>query len=312
MAAPIVLVMTGFLYDRRSEWGAGFEIMGPEAISTQLDPTIADRVEIVVNAGEAMEEAVLNSLPNLRLVACFSTGYAGIDLAYLRSRGIELTTAAGINAHDVADHAIALMLAWWHAIPRADGAVRKGMWRGALGHRRSLKGKAAGIVGLGRIGREIARRADVLGMRVSWWGPREKPDAGYPRASSLHDLARRSDVLLVSSRATAENFGQIDEEVIRALGPQGLLVNVSRGFLVDEPALLRALSDGTLGGAALDVFAQEPLNTKQWAGLDNVVLTPHVAGYTLEAGHDMFGQLRDNILRYLEGRPLLTPVRDPG
>src|SRR5690606_2026241 len=138
MAAPIVLVLTGFLFARRQEWDAGFHILGPEAVSRPLDPQVAERVEIIVNAGEALDETLIEALPNLRLVACFSTGYAGIDVRYLRSRGIELTTAGGINAHDVADHAIALMLSWWHGIPGADQAVRRGGWRGAVGHRRSL------------------------------------------------------------------------------------------------------------------------------------------------------------------------------
>jgi phosphoglycerate dehydrogenase-like enzyme len=311
MARPIVLVLTGFLFARRKDWGTGFDILGPDAISVPLEPQVAERVEIIVNAGEELDKTLIGSLPNLKLVACFSTGYAGIDVGYLRSRGIELTTAAGINAHDVADHAIALMLSWWHGIPGADRAVRHGNWRGAVGHRRSLRGKYAGIVGLGRIGSAIAQRADALGMTVQWWGPRDKPGASYPKVAHLEELARDSDVLIVASRATAESAGQIDDGVLKALGPQGLLVNVSRGFLVDEAALVAALSNETLGGAALDVFAQEPPNPDVWKDFGNVVLTPHIAGYTVEAGLDMFRQLRENIQRQLAGQPLLTPVADP-
>jgi phosphoglycerate dehydrogenase-like enzyme len=311
MAGPIVLVLTGFLFARRKEWSAGFEVLGPDAAASHLDPQIAKRVEVIVNAGEVLDRTLIESLPNLRLIACFSTGYAGIDVPYLRSRRIELTTAAGINAHDVANHAIALMLSWWHGIPGADRAVRLGAWRGAVGHRRSLQGKYAGIVGLGRIGSAIAHRVDALGMRVQWWAPREQPDAPYPRVAHLETLARDSDVLIVASRATAENAGQINSVILKALGPQGLLVNVSRGFLVDEQALIAALSSGTLGGAALDVFTREPPDADQWSGVSNAVLTPHIAGYTVEAGHDMFRQLRENIQRCLAGQPLLTPFDDP-
>jgi phosphoglycerate dehydrogenase-like enzyme len=216
-----------------------------------------------------------------------------------------------VNAHDVADHAIALMLAWWHGIPLADRTVREGKWREPLTPRPSLQGKQLGIVGMGRVGRHIAHRADALGMQVHWWGPREKPGIQYPRAQSLLDLARQSDILVVTSRSSPANAGQISAKILAALGPAGLLVNVSRGFLVDEAALLQALDSGTIAGAALDVFAQEPPDPEVWRRFNNVVLSPHIAGYTRDAGVAMFGQLRENLRRYFAGQPLLTPVDDP-
>ncbi|HET8695941.1 MAG TPA: NAD(P)-dependent oxidoreductase, partial [Gammaproteobacteria bacterium] len=219
-------------------------------------------------------------------------------------------TAAGVNAHDVADHAIALLLAWWHGVVRADQRVREGRWREGLTPRPSLRGKRAGVVGLGRIGLAIARRAEALGLTVKWWGPRAKAGAAYERAESLVALARDSDVRLVASRALPSNAGQIDRGVLAALGPDGLLVNVSRGSLVDEPALLEALEAKAIAGAALDVFADEPPDAPRWQRLDNVVLTPHIAGYTRDAGIAMFGQLKDNLRRYFAGEPLLTPVED--
>lgn len=303
-----VLVTSEFLITQHGAWSEGYDIVRPAAITTGLDPELARRIEVIVSAGEWLDPQLLAALPALKLVACFATGYAGIDLDLLRSRGVSLTTAAGVNAHDVADHAIALMLAWWHAIPLADRAVRDGNWRAGLAPRASLRGKRAGIVGLGRIGRQIAQRAEALGLNVRWWGPHEKPGVDYARAASLVALARDSDILFVASRAVPANAAQIDAAVLAALGKDGLLVNVSRGFLVDEPALLHALESGIIAGAALDVFADEPPDARAWNRFENVILSPHIAGYTREAGVAMFGQLRENIRRHFAGKALLTPV----
>ncbi|MEP7243482.1 MAG: NAD(P)-dependent oxidoreductase [Gammaproteobacteria bacterium] len=308
MARQIVAVASHFLLDRRAEWDEGYVLVGPDDIASGKFDPVAKAIEVVVTTGDALDPRLLDALPNLKLVACFSTGYAGIDLRRLRARGVALTTAAGVNAHDVADHAIALMLAWWHGIPRADRNVRGGTWKEGLIPRPSLRGRRAGIVGLGRIGLEIARRAAVLGLSVGWWGPRGKPAATYPRAESLLALARDSDILLLATRATPDNAAQINDEVLAALGANGLLVNVSRGLLVDEAALIRALDAGIIAGAALDVFAEEPASAQTWSRFENVVLTPHIAGYTSDAGVAMFGQLRENIRRYFAREPLLRPA----
>jgi lactate dehydrogenase-like 2-hydroxyacid dehydrogenase len=310
MSRPVVLVASRFLVERCLEWDDGYEILGPADITSGRLTGLQDRVEVIVSAGEPLERSLVETLPNLKLVACFSTGYAGIDLGHLRSRGIALTSAAGVNAHDVADHAIALMLAWWHGIPRAHENVRAGKWKEGLAPRPSLRGKRAGVVGLGRIGEEIASRAEAHGLSVRWWGPREKPGALYSRAESLIALARESDILFVASRAVPTNAGQINSAVLEALGADGVLVNVSRGLLVDESALIRALETHMIAGAALDVFAQEPTDPQKWQRFPNVILSPHIAGYTREAGVAMFGQLRENLRRYFAGEPLLTPVAD--
>ena len=310
MARPVVLVANRFLLDQRAAWDDGYEIVGPEDTAGDLPISVADRVEVIVTGGDALDTQLLQRLPRLKLVACFSTGYPGIDLAYLRSRCVVLTSAAGVNAHDVADHAIALLLAWWHGIPRADRSVRAGSWKEGLSPRPSLRGRRAGIVGLGRIGSEIASRAEALGLSVQWWGPREKPHAIYARAESLVALAYESDILFVASRASPATAGQIDAAVLQALGAEGLLVNVSRGLLVDEPALLSALETRTIAGAALDVFAHEPPHEQLWSRFENVVLSPHIAGYTREAGIALFDQLRENIRRYFAGEALLTAVDD--
>jgi hydroxypyruvate reductase len=310
MVRPTVLVASPLLMRRREAWDDGYALVEPADVAGGASPELAGSIEVIVTAGDALDTTLVDALPNLKLVACWTTGYEGIDVEYLRSRGVALTTAAGANAHDVADHAIALLLAWWHGVPRADRAIRAGKWREGMAPRPSLRGKRAGVVGLGRIGMEVARRAEALGMAVGWWGPRAKPEAGYPRADSLAALARGSDVLFVASRAVRANTGQIDREVLAALGADGVLVNVSRGFLVDEPALIAALENRVIAGAALDVFAEEPVDAKVWSRFDNVVLTPHTAGFTQEGGAAMFAQLRENIRRHFAGEPLLTPLRD--
>ncbi len=296
--------------NRHADWNDGWRLLGPDDIEAGLPADVAAGIEVIVSDGDVLEPRLIEALPNLKLVACFTTGYAGIDLARLRSRGVALTTAGGVNAHDVADHAIALLLAWWHHIPTADRNVRDGNWRGRLTPRPSLRGKRIGIVGLGRIGLQIARKAEALELSVSWWGPSDKPETSYARAESLIALARASDILVVATRANPATTGIIDAEVLRALGPGGLLVNVSRGFVVDETALVRALKLGTIAGAALDVFAQEPTPAQVWNRFENVVLSPHIAGYTQEAGVAMFAQLRDNIRRHFAREPLLSPVED--
>src|SRR3569833_556689 len=227
MTVPTVLVTSRFLLSRREDWDDGWRVLGPDAIEAGLPAESAAGVEVIVTDGDGLDPRLVETLPNLELVACFSTGYEGIDLGHLRSRGIALTTAGGVKAHDVADHAIALLLAWWHRIPSADRNIRDGSWRDRLTPRSSLRGKRVGIIGLGRIGLQIARRAEALELSVSWWGPRDKKGTGYARAESLMALAQASDILVVAIRATPANAGAITGEVLRALGPGGLLVNVS-------------------------------------------------------------------------------------
>lgn len=303
----MLLIASSFLVERLAGLAIDAEIVGPDALAAGLDPAIASRVAVVACAGELSNE-LIDSLTGLQLVACFSTGYEGIDVQRLRARGIALTTGAGVNAHDVADHSVALFLALWHDIIGNNTLVRSGKWRQGGRPRCSLRGRRAGLVGLGQIGRAIAERVAVHGMDVSWWGPRDKPGTDLPRAVSLTELAEKSDVLFVASRSSPENTGQISGAILRALGPGGYLVNVSRGNLVDEPELERALRAGEIGGAGLDVFAREPTDPTRWSNIPNVVLSPHLAGFTREGGEDLVAQLRANIEQFYRGQPLLTPV----
>jgi hydroxypyruvate reductase len=264
----------------------------------------------IVTAGEyRLDPARLAAMPDLGLIACFTVGYDGVDLDWARARGIQVGHALHANDEDVADHVIGLILAQRRRIVDGDRAVRGGGWvRGAKTITRSLGGARVGIVGLGSIGIAVARRAEAMRMRVGWWGPNPRPDAAWPRADSLIALAAESDILVVAARAHVGNAGLISAAVIEALGPDGLLVNVARGQLVDEDALIAALGDGRLGGAALDVFAEEPTPADRWEGILNLVLTPHTAGATDQAVAMMTGMLRANLAAFFAGEPLPTPV----
>jgi len=267
-------------------------------------------IRALIVAGEfPLDMALVERLPNLSLIACFTSGHEAIDVAACRARGLEVTHAPGVNHEDVADHALGLILAARRQILTGDRAVRAGSWRADdKTITPSMKGARLGIVGLGAIGEAVARRADIFRMETRWWGPREKA-ANWPYMGSLPDLARWADVLLVACKADESNRGLIDAAVLQALGPEGLLVNVARGQLVDEPALVAALKAGTVGGAALDVFEVEPTDPARWANVPNTLLTPHTGGATTNAVPAMLGLLMQNLAAHFAGQPVVTPVR---
>ncbi|APL95828.1 2-hydroxyacid dehydrogenase [Sphingobium indicum] len=266
--------------------------------------------EALVTAGEfRLDPAMLERMEKLRLIACFTVGYDGVDLDWARARGVAVTHGGDANAEDVADHALGLILAHRRLIVLGDRQVRTGEWTaGAKMLTRSMAGARIGIVGMGSIGIALAKRAEAMRMRIAWWGPREKPELVWRRAEGLEALARDSDVMVIAAKATEENRGMIDASVMDALGPQGLLVNVARGQLVVEDALIAALREGRLGGAALDVFENEPTPAGRWADVPNVVLTPHMGGATYEAVGRMRDMLLANLAAFFAGEALVSPV----
>ena len=276
-------------------------------------PPLEAQAEIraLVVAGEfPLDKALIEQLPKLQLIACFTSGYDGIDVEWCRARGLPVTHAPGVNHEDVADMALGLILSARRRIAEGDRSLRAGGWTPeSRPITPSLKGQKVGIVGLGAIGQAVARRAEAVRMQVQWWGPRDKP-ADWPRAGSLLDLARASDILVVACKADESNRGLISAEVLDALGPQGLLVNVARGQVVDETALISALRDGRLGQAALDVYEDEPTDPAKWVGVPNTVLTPHTGGATTEAVQGMLMLLMQNLTAAFAGEPLKTPVAE--
>ena len=268
------------------------------------------KIGALVVAGEfPLDTALAEHLPNLGLIASFTAGYEGVDIAWAAERGLKVSHSPGVNHEDVADLAIGLMLAAWRGLIEGDAVVRRGLWRPTEKRLTlSLGGHRLGVVGLGAVGEAVARRAEAFGLDVAWWGPDETPDTRWPRAESLLALAQESDILVVAA-SPADALGRlIDREVIEALGPAGLLVNVAQGGLVDEAALIAALKDGRLGMAALDVFAAEPTPAARWADVPNVVLSPHTGGATSAAIPKMVALTRENLRRFFAGEPLANPV----
>ena len=304
---PAVLIVQPHLAPIAAMLEADFTVwrlwLGPPL---EASPTIG----ALVVAGEfPLDLALVESLPKLGLIACFTAGYDGVDLAWAAERGLKVSHSPGVNHEDVADQAIGLMLAAWRGLIEGHAIVREGRWRPTEKRiTASLAGKHVGIVGLGAIGEGVARRAETFGLQVAWWGPNEKPDAVWPRAESLIELAQASDILVVAARASDANRGLVGREVIDAVGPGGLLINVARGQLVDEDALIAALKSERLGMAALDVFAAEPTPAERWADVPNVVLSPHTAGATSAALPKMVALTRENLRRFFAGEPLENAV----
>ena len=308
MSQPLALIAVPFLTVLEPAFQKGGLAT---ARAWELTDDERPRVRAIVHAGEVvLTPEFLSGLPALGLIACVSVGYDGIDVAWCRANGIEVTHARGLNAEDVADHAVGLMLSAWRNIPALDRIVREGRWEqeARIGSQPSLGGRTLGVVGLGHIGAAVARRAEALRLNVQWWGPRANDDASWPRAESLLALAEASDILVVCARAEAANRGMISREVIEAVGPRGMIVNVGRGALIDEDALIAALKDGRLWRAGLDVFVAEPTPPERWAEVPNAVLTTHTAGSSNEAVPLMVAQAIDNVQRFLAGEGLASPV----
>lgn len=240
-------------------------------------------VRLVVTIGiDRLDKGRLDRLPDLERIQVIGAGMDGIDLDEAARRGIIVENSGGLHAADSADFALTLMLGAWRGLIGADRWVRENRWvrEGFPPPGRTLSNAKVGVAGLGHIGEAIARRAETFCPEVRWWGPRPKPEARWPRVESLRELAEWCDILIVAVRAHDDTRGLITREIIEAVGPQGLFVNVSRGFVVDEAALIAALKDGRLGQAALDVYEVEPTPAARWADVPNVVLAPHSAGNT--------------------------------
>ena len=253
--------------------------------------------------------ALMQALPSLEIVACYGVGTDAIDLDHARVAGIRVTNTPDVLTDDVADLAVALLLAAARQIPQGDTHIRAGRWpAGPLPLTTRVSGKAVGIVGMGRIGTAVAKRLAVFDADIAYFGRTPREALPYAFVDDLVALARRSEFLILTLAASDATRGLIDARVIEALGREGILVNVSRGSTVDELALLAALESGTIKGAGLDVFWNEPVIDKRFAELPNVVLAPHHASGTVETRRAMGQLVRNNLAAHFDGRPLVTPV----
>jgi lactate dehydrogenase-like 2-hydroxyacid dehydrogenase len=257
-----------------------------------------------------VDSDLLGRLPAVGVIANMGAGYETIDVAACRARGIIVTNAGGVNAIDVAEHAFGLILAVARDIVAADRYVRAGRWtaEGRMGLGRRLGGRKLGILGLGNIGLCIARLATAFGMPVFYHNRRPVSGVPYTYVETVEALARTVDVLAIAAPGGAETRHLVDRAVIDALGPAGILVNVGRGSVVDEAALIDALVEGRLGGAGLDVFETEPVGGERFPTLPNLVLQPHIAGATREAVDAAIDTVVGNMRRFFAGDPVSNRV----
>jgi lactate dehydrogenase-like 2-hydroxyacid dehydrogenase len=254
------------------------------------------------------DATLINALPKLEIIACMGVGVDGVDLPLAKKKGIAVTNTPDVLNDDVADLALALMLMTARRLALSDRYVRDGRWlKGTQPLAVKASGKKLGILGLGRIGKTIAKRAEAFDMDVSYFGRKKQDGVKYRFYPDLVQMARDVDFLVVICPGGAETKGIVNKQVIEALGPKGILVNVARGSVVDEPALIKALQDGKLGGAGLDVFADEPNVPKELFGMDQVVLAPHVGSATTETRTAMNDLVVANLRAQLRGQKLVTP-----
>lgn len=264
---------------------------------------------VVGNATAGADAELIDALPRLEIVASFSVGLDKVDLGKCKEKGIRVSNTPDVLTDDVADLAIGLMLTTLRRICESDQYVRNGLWkRGDFKLTTKFSGKTVGIIGMGRIGKAIAKRAEAFSCPVSYYSRSQKPDTKYKYFPSVVELASNCHILVVACPLTAETRHIINREVIDALGPKGVLINIGRGPHVDEPELVSALVEGRLGGAGLDVFENEPEVPEKLFGLDNVVLTPHVGSGTVETRKAMADLVIGNLEAHFLNKPLLTPV----
>ena len=274
-----------------------------------LDEMGAQIRAVVTSARFGVPADLLAQLPNLEVITSFGVGHDVFDLKALRDRGIRVSTTPDILTDDVADTAIMLMHATMRRLIAGDNWVRSGMWaaNGPMALTRTVRGKKLGIVGLGRIGQAIASRAVPSGLEVGYFG-RSKKDVDYRFFDQLSALAEWSDILVLACPGGAATNGIVDQLVLDALGKDGVIINIARGSVIDEPALIRALQRRLIAGAGLDVFEGEPNIDPAFSKLDNVVLYPHLASGTVETRDAMAQLVVDNLNAWDERGELITPI----
>jgi hydroxypyruvate reductase len=274
------------------------------------DPGALSRITALVGNGAAkVDKQLLTMLPRVKLIAICGVGYDGIDVAAAKEKGIVVTHTPGVLTDDVADLALGLLLSIGRRIPQADRFVRNGDWvSDAFPMTHKISGARLGIVGMGRIGRAIAKRAQAFDMHIAYTGREAKADVPYTFYKTATALAAEVDYLVVAVTGGAATHNLISASVLQALGAKGYLINIARGSVVDQPALVQALKNKTIAGAALDVFWDEPIVDPELRRLPNVVLTPHMASATDETRRAMAALAMDNLRAFYAKAPLPSPV----
>ena len=276
-----------------------------------LDPEAFTKVSAFVGVGSAakVDRKLLAMFPNVKMISIFGVGYDGIDVAAAKERGIQVTHTPDVLTDDVADLAMGLILSIGRRIPQSDKFVRNGDWVSepfTMTHK--VTGTRLGVVGLGRIGQAIAKRAAAFDMTIAYTGRRAKTNAPFRYYPTASELAANSDYLVVAVPGGDDTKNMINAQVLKALGSKGIVINIARGSVVDQTALIQALKDKSIAGAGLDVFWDEPNIDPQFFKMHNVVLTPHNGSNTHETRRAMADLALANLKAFFEERPLLTLI----
>ncbi len=275
--------------------------------------SIADQITGMAAGGghQPIDASFMQRFPKLKIISSFGVGYDHIDAAWAGRNGIIVTNTPDVLNEEVADTALGLLLSTIRQLPQADKYLRAGKWLEKpfpLTH--TLQGRTMGILGLGRIGKSIARRAEAFGVKIVYHGRNPQPDVPYLYFPTLVGMAKACDILMVITPGGPGTRNLVNGDVLEALGANGVLINVARGSVVDEPALILALQKGTILAAGLDVFADEPRVPHELIAMDNVVLLPHVGSGSHHTRNAMGQLVVDNLVHFASGKGPLTPVAE--
>jgi len=316
-AKPVIL--TGFHFTKATlaAFSERYEIAGhmDKPTPEHIPAGVAGDVQAIVSTGSVgISDAMMAALPRLSIFCCYGTGYERVDLAAARKRNIMITHGADANAPDVAEMAFGILLASTRRIVRADKMIRRGEWTKRIPNRfgaiAGMTGGKLGILGLGAIGMEFAKRAKGFDLEIGYCNRNKRTDVDYRYFPNVMELATWCDYLVVALRSDASNRHIINADVLKALGPRGHVVNISRGWAVNEADLAEALRNNVIEGAALDVFDEEPYEGTELLELDNLVMTPHFGGGTEHAQRRMTQLVRQNLDNHFAGKPVVSAVAE--
>lgn len=308
---PLLLVLHGLTDGHRAQLAQSLDLIYAPTPAERAAAVAAHgaRVQLVLTIGATgLTAAEMDAMPQLSLVCALGAGYENIDVARAKQRGVVVATGAGTNEDCVADHAMGLLLAAVRGIAHLDQQTRQGVWRDVLPLPPNVSGRRLGLLGLGGIGRKIARRAEGFDIEIGYHNRSPRSDVAYRYFDQLTALAEWADFLVVATPGGPATRHLVNAEVLQALGPRGTLVNIARGSVVDTAALAAALREGRLGAAGLDVYESEPRPPAALIELPNVVLTPHVAGWSPEAVQRSVDQFLANVQGHLSGQGPVAPV----
>lgn len=310
---PTLLILIPLRPENEAAIAAQFNII-TAVDQPSLDEAISKSAKeikaVLTNGTIGIRSETIHQLPALELIAALGAGYENIDLPAAKARNITVANGAATNDDCVADHAFALLISIVRQIPALDRACRNGIWRDDLPFQPNFSGKKLGVIGLGAIGRKIACRAEGFDTQIGYHNrqPAQNAPASYQYFDTPTNLAEWADYLVIATPGGASTRHLVNAAVLKALGPQGYLVNVARGSVVDSPALADALTTKSIAGAGLDVYEGEPTPPVSLIGLENIILTPHVAGRSPEAVAASIQKFIDNATRHFAGHPVLTAI----